>query len=211
MDTERIALAAITQDGIHVRRRSAKRRQQADNETCEQPGGGGEYEDAPIESSIHVKRETLQMNRASQTPGPHSEDYSSGAAKNCEQDAFGEHLVDKPPASCAQSGANSHFALARRATREQDVFHVHASEQQDNGGEHQKKAGSRGEEIIGIGDGTRGFFRDYADGEPFVRRGILAGEARGDYVEGTLRFQQANTRSEATEGQNSAAIAVVPK
>src|SRR5580693_5404879 len=149
MDTERIALAAFMQDGNHVRRRSTKRRQQADHETCEQPGSGGERENAPIESSIHVERQVLQMNRADQTTGRHSENYSSGAAQNCQQDAFGEHLVDEPPASGAQSGANGHFTLTRRATREQDVFHVHASEQQDESGEHQKKSGSRGKEMIG--------------------------------------------------------------
>src|SRR6202050_3754197 len=211
MDTERIALAAFVQGGIHVRSRCTKRRQQADNETCEQCGGGGKCEDAQIESSIHVERETLQMNRAGQTAGPHSENYSSGAAENCEQDTLREHLANESHPSCAQRSSNSHFALARRAAREQDVFHVHASEQQDEGGQKQEQAGNRDEEIIGIGDGTRRFFRNDTDGEPFVRRGILAGEARGDYVEGTLRFAQADSGSEAPEGQNSAAIAVVPK
>src|SRR3984885_16384812 len=109
MDTERIALAAFVQDGIQVRSRSAKRRKQADHETCEQCRGSGECEDAPIESSVYVEREAWQMNRAGQTAGPDSENYSSGAAENCEQDTLREHLANESHPSCAQRSSNSHF------------------------------------------------------------------------------------------------------
>ena len=56
-----------------------------------------------------------------------------------------------PARPAPESGANCHFALVSRAAGEQDVFHVHASEQQNGGGENQE-LGYRDEEIIGVGN-----------------------------------------------------------
>ena len=94
------------------------------------------------------------MYRAGQTAGPYAKKHAGRAAENCEENAFCEHLTDEARASRAQSGANRHFALASRAAGEQDVFHVHASEQQNEGGENQEQPGYRDEEIIGVGNRT---------------------------------------------------------
>ena len=63
------------------------------------------------------------MNRTGQATGPHSEEHASGAAENCEQHTFGEHLTNEPRASGnLQSGANGHFALACSEPRASRMF-----------------------------------------------------------------------------------------
>jgi len=52
------------------------------------------------------------------------------AARQRQHHAFGEQLLQQPPAACADGGADRDLALAGRRTRQEQVRHVRTRNQQ---------------------------------------------------------------------------------
>jgi len=74
-----------------------------------------------------------------QPPAPH--DQANGAAEPCEQQAFGEQLLQQPSTSGAERGANAELAGPHRRARQHQAGDVGAGHEQhdaDRGEQYQE-------------------------------------------------------------------------
>ncbi len=69
--------------------------------------------------------------REEQTQQPAREQHTKHAASRRQQQALGQELADEPKPPGADGGANGQLANARDASREQQVRHVRAGDEQD--------------------------------------------------------------------------------
>ena len=70
---------------------------------------------------------------------PDREQHSGERAEQRKDGAFGEHLARQPPAAGAERAAHGEFLSARQHSRELQVRHVRARDEQDAGDGAQKQ------------------------------------------------------------------------
>ncbi len=162
---------------------------EAEEDSGEDGDRGGEDEDGPVEGDVEVGL----LPRVAKEPGDcgsshEVEEEASHSAHEGDHEAFGEDLAEDSGTPCAESKADTHFALAGGGSGEHEIGDVGAGEEKDETDESQQ-------DVDGLREVTRGEVQtatavvkmELGHGVVFFesRHGVADGCADGE-VEGDL-------------------------
>ena len=132
--------AAATARVAGPRAGRAHRRGEAEQHRGEASDHRHEHQHAPIEAGVDVDRIVSGADQADdQGCGARRADDAERDGRGGQHTRFGQHLLHEACASRADRGAQSHFASARRAAREQQIGDVRTRDQQHADGDHRER------------------------------------------------------------------------
>src|SRR4029077_14094796 len=111
---------------------------------------------------------------------------TSGAAKQTQQQTFGEHLANKAATSCAKNRPHGEFVVTRHGASEQEVGHIGAANQENSKHRTEQKPG-RQPGVLNLtvseqANGQMNLFAKFGRGaeQSFFEERLKAGNGLGD-------------------------------
>ena len=135
------AAASLFQDLVHVGFGDMQRRREPEEHSGPEADGGKERE----HDLVHRERHPVRLADAGgghieQSHAPRRQAETQNAAQDREQHALDEQLPDDAPAAGAQGDTHRDFARSLGGTRQQQIGHVRARDQQhERDGAHQRE------------------------------------------------------------------------
>ena len=160
-----------------------------------------ESEDPPIHPEVEQAQWKIgrYVDGHQRPSGPTREDQAEESAAEREQDAFGEKLAHHAPPAGTQRCSRGNFFATSIGTREDQIRHVRAGNQQDEPYKQHKYDRRSGHESAETGFGAGIKLGQDEQGNLFVTIGKFLGQASIDWFGGGHSLCRRYTRLEAAQ------------
>ena len=141
-----------------------------------------------MQGQVRPEREIAEKLRC-----PIGKENSPGSAEEGKQKTLREVLPDEANATRTESGADGHFTLPRGGANQQDICYVETSDDKNETAQSHEGCCNGRKSIVRIRIGAGKPLGKNANGDAFVRVGMLFGDAPSDDIDRSLCLLQIRT------------------